>query len=233
MEYNVYCDESCHLENDKSDVMTIGAVYCPKGKSRQINDKIREIKIRNGIPPFRELKWIKVSPSKIKVYKELLDYFFENDDLHFRVIIIPDKSKLNHTRFNQSHDEWYYKMYFSMLKTIFIASNAYNVYLDIKDTNSYDKAKKLHTICCNEKRDFNKDMIKKMQPIRSEEVQIMQLTDLLIGAVTNYNRYKDNCIRSSAKQDLINLIIDRTGFKLSSSTSYRENKFNIFVWEAR
>ena len=83
MEYNVYCDESCHLENDKSDVMTIGAVYCPKGKSRQINDKIREIKIRNDIPPFRELKWIKVSPSKIKVYEELLDYFFENDDFPY------------------------------------------------------------------------------------------------------------------------------------------------------
>ena len=30
MEYNVYCDESCHLKSNESKYMLIGAVYCPK-----------------------------------------------------------------------------------------------------------------------------------------------------------------------------------------------------------
>lgn len=30
MKYNVYCDESCHLEHDNSSVMILGAMYCPE-----------------------------------------------------------------------------------------------------------------------------------------------------------------------------------------------------------
>jgi len=28
--FNVYCDESCHLENDKQKVMVLGAVWSPR-----------------------------------------------------------------------------------------------------------------------------------------------------------------------------------------------------------
>ena len=39
MLYNVYCDETCHLEHDGINDMVIGAVWCPHyGKS------IRELK---------------------------------------------------------------------------------------------------------------------------------------------------------------------------------------------
>ena len=31
-EYNLYCDESCHLEHDDSDVMVLGALIIPKDK---------------------------------------------------------------------------------------------------------------------------------------------------------------------------------------------------------
>jgi len=27
--FNVYCDESCHLENDHQTAMVLGAVWCP------------------------------------------------------------------------------------------------------------------------------------------------------------------------------------------------------------
>jgi len=29
-EFNVYCDEPCHLENDRQPVMLLGAILCPK-----------------------------------------------------------------------------------------------------------------------------------------------------------------------------------------------------------
>ena len=57
--------------------------------------------------------------SKIDLYKDIVNYFFDDNNIHFRAIIIPDKSKLNHEAFNQTHDDWYYKMYFDMLKVIF------------------------------------------------------------------------------------------------------------------
>ena len=66
--YNVYCDESCHLEHDKSKAMSLGAVWCPQNKLREINQRIKEIKARNGISPSTELKWTKVSPAKVQAY---------------------------------------------------------------------------------------------------------------------------------------------------------------------
>ena len=33
---NIYCDESCHLQNDGESVMAIGAVYCPAAKKKKI-----------------------------------------------------------------------------------------------------------------------------------------------------------------------------------------------------
>ena len=42
--YNVYCDESCHLENDRQKAMVLGALWCPMEKVREIADNIRGIK---------------------------------------------------------------------------------------------------------------------------------------------------------------------------------------------
>ena len=36
MQYNIYCDESCHLQNDKSNVMVLGAIWCAKEKKQEI-----------------------------------------------------------------------------------------------------------------------------------------------------------------------------------------------------
>lgn len=34
--FNIYCDESCHLENDHQQVMVLGAIWCPEDHSRSI-----------------------------------------------------------------------------------------------------------------------------------------------------------------------------------------------------
>lgn len=95
------------MEHDNSNVMVLGAVWCPKEKRHEINGRIKEIKARNGIQPNAELKWTKVSPVKKQVYEDLINYFFDEKDLHFRVLLIPHKDELKHLEFNQTHDEWY------------------------------------------------------------------------------------------------------------------------------
>jgi hypothetical protein len=114
--FNIYCDESCHLQHDHQQVMVLGAVWCPLEKTREIAKRIREIKQRHNLSPAFEVKWIKVSPVKKLFYLDLMDYFFDDDDLHFRALIVPDKSQLRHEDFAQDHDTWYYKMYFDLLK---------------------------------------------------------------------------------------------------------------------
>ena len=48
MEYNVYCDESCHLVSNDSKYMLIGAVYCPKYKLKKVNEYIEHLKSIHG-----------------------------------------------------------------------------------------------------------------------------------------------------------------------------------------
>ena len=234
MLYNVYCDETCHLEHDGINVMVLGAVWCPQEKLKEINQRIRQIKVRNDVSPTMELKWTKISPAKGGLYQDIVNYYFDDDDLHFRAVIIPDKSKLNHERFHQTHDDWYYKMYFDMLKVIFKPTDNYEVYIDIKDSNSYRKAQKLKEVCCNSLYDFSQKVIKRIQPIRSEEVQIMQLVDILIGAVGYENRiFCKEFKKSSAKQAIVELIKNRSGYAMTKTTLQREEKLNLLSWDAR
>lgn len=226
---NIYCDESCHLSFDKS-AMALGAITVPASRVYHHNLAIREIKLRNNISEFRELKWIKVSPAQLSVYEELIDYFFQQEELQFRAVIIPDKSKLDHEAFCQSHDDWYYKMYFYLLRELISAKYQNQIYVDIKDTQSKQKVKKLHKVlCCNEY-DFNHEIISKVQTIRSHEVQLMSILDILIGALTYRHR---NLNTSTAKLRLIEKIMANSGRNLLKSTLPSEGKFNLFVWHPR
>lgn len=228
--FNIYCDESCHLENDHQQVMVLGAIWCSLDKTREIAARIREIKTRHGLSATFEIKWSKVSPAKLMFYRDLIDYFFDDSDLHFRCLIVPDKSKLRHQEFMQDHDSWYYKMYFDMLKVLFTPSDEYRIYLDIKDTNSSTKVAMLHDILCGSMYDFERKIITRIQTVRSHEVEQIQLADLLIGAISYTNRFlKFN----SAKVALVERVKERSHYSLSRSTLLREDKFNIFRWEAR
>ena len=55
--FNVYCDESCHVENDHQSSMVPGGVWCPLEKTREIAIRLREIKARHALPPGFEVKW--------------------------------------------------------------------------------------------------------------------------------------------------------------------------------
>lgn len=231
-EYNIYCDESCHLENDHQKVMVLGASWCPANKVREISRRIREIKQKHGFNPNFEIKWTKVSPSKEDFYQDIIDYFFDDDDLHFRALIVPDKSVLDHRLFDQTHDDWYYKMYFHMLNIILNPNPGfqYRIYIDIKDTRSAKKIKKLHHVLCNNIYDFSKEIIKQVQMVKSHEIQILQITDLLIGALSHENRMLKG---SNAKQNLIKRVKERSGYKLTLTTLQKEEKFNLFFWRPK
>ncbi len=226
---NIYCDESCHLEKDGLQVMVLGAVWCPLQKTREISVRLREIKEEHGLSRDFEIKWGKVSPCNLALYRDILNYFFDDDDLHFRVLIVPDKHFLEHKRFGQDHDTFYYKMYFDMLKVLFSPKCEYRIYLDIKDTRSAEKTKKLHEVLCNANYDFNRRIISRVQTVRSHEVEQIQLADLLIGAVQYANRGLES---SPAKVRLIERMRKRSGYTLTSTTLFGEDKVNIFKWRA-
>lgn len=105
---NIYCDESCHLEHDGKNVMVLGAVWCPSDHVRDAHLSLRNLKCAYGLADNFELKWTKASPAKLDLYRAVLDYFYRDDQLHFRALVVPDKRVLNHSVFpGQTHDQWY------------------------------------------------------------------------------------------------------------------------------
>jgi hypothetical protein len=191
-------------------------------EKREISLRIREIKAEFGLPETFEIKWNKVSPAKLDFYLRLIDYFFDDEDIHFRALIVPDKSALQHSAFLQTHDDFYYKMYFNLLKVIFSPLNTYNIYIDIKDTRSQRKVEKLTEVLRSSHYDFDKKIINRVQQIRSHEVELLPLADLLIGAIGYHCRGLHS---SDAKLAIIKRIRQRSNYSLNSSTLYREDKF--------
>jgi len=227
--FNIYCDESCHLEHDGQSAMTMGAVWCPLDKTKELFKEIRDIKEKHGLKRDFEIKWTKVSPSKLDFYSELLNYFFDNENLHFRCLVVPNKNKIDHGRFNQDHDTWYYKIYFDLLKVIFNPDYKYRIYIDIKDTNGGEKIEKLHEVLCNKQYDFDRKKIEKLQIVKSDEVELVQLADFLIGVISYVSRGLDTSVAKSA---LVEKTRELSKYSLTKSTLVQEEKFNIFIWSA-
>lgn len=225
---NVYCDESCHLEHDKSNIMTIGGVWCDKTKVKELSEKIKGIKIKHGIKPNFEVKWIKVSDNKIEFYSELLKLFFEEEEIHLRCLVVSDKSKLRHDDFHQDHNTFYDKMYYLMLCYMIDSSQGYNIYVDIKDTHTNEKCNIVKSYLRKKYRDYDGKIICKIQPVDSSEIQLMQLVDILIGAITYSNRELNS---SNSKMRLVNEMKQLSGLSLNHTTSINSNKVNIFLWD--
>jgi hypothetical protein len=225
--YNVYCDESCHLEATEPHGMVIGAVWCPQDTSRAIADEMRELKIKHGFDPRREIKWTGVSPAKLPFYLDALDWFFARPDLNFRAIIIPDKRILDHQSFRQEHGIWYYKMFHDLLKILFHANSSYRIFIDIKDTHSGHRAEDLRRILEHYTNKLEYSSIEIVQNVRSHEVQQIQLTDLLIGAISYENR---GLRTSQAKLDFIARFTELAGGPITESTPASKMKVNRLRW---
>ncbi len=223
---NIYCDESCHLENDRQKIMLFGALWCPKDYVECLSSKIEALKIQYHTTG--EMKWNKVSPAKQQFYLDVTNFFLKEDNIYFRSVVVLHKDMLNHQKFNRgSHDDFYYKMYFLLLEKILSPKQQYNIYLDIKDSRSGTKLKVLKEILCNDKHDFSNKMIRQLQSIRSEESHLMQLCDLLLGAVSYRIR---GLYGNKAKLAMINYIEQYLGRELLYQTSIEEEKFNIFLF---
>ncbi len=226
--YNIYCDETCHLEHDNSKVMVLGAAWCTAPQRYKIFNRIRDIKGKYKLKPTFEMKWNKVSEKKLAFYEEVIDYFFDDHDLHFRAIVIPDKTKLNHAAFSQDHDSFIYKVYFHLLKVILEPDCSYNIYLDMKDTKSENKVGQLKEVLRNNHYDYAKEIVKNVQQVRAHEIEIMQIADILSGAISYVHR---DIKTNKGKLALIKKIKERSGYGLAHSTLYKEDKLNLFIWK--
>lgn len=172
-----------------------------------------------------EIKWQKVSAKKLEAYKRLVDFFFDQVALKFRVILV-DGERLNYMKYHDNDQELgFYRFYYEMLVKWLLPQHEYLILLDYKQNASRDRytTLKYHL----ERSTKGVSWISDLTIINSRQTPLAQLTDLLVGACA---AEWGNTRPESAKAELVRYIVERrnTPAYQTASASPRFEKFNIF-----
>lgn len=229
MHTKIFCDESNHLYTDSSNLMILGGISCPADKVEFINRHIKSLKHKYNA--VHELKWTKLNTNKKAYYTELLEFFFSSVNLKFNAQLVINKDKLQHDVFNGGEsDKFYYKMYYYLLLPFFKTEENYNIFLDYKDTKGGQRISELKDVI---KSTYSGRINTHFSIIHSHESQIMQLTDVLIGAIGYANRTDIRKNPESIKTFIIQKIEELSGLQLQDSAPAWETKFRLYKFNPR
>lgn len=230
IEYEIYIDESCHLERDGSSAMGIGYVKVESELRSEYKEQIKAIKLKHKTPV--ELKWTGISSSRLPMYKELVDLFFSSK-MCFRCIIINYKQNLDHEKHNDGdHLTFYQKLVYYLLNSpLNNPEHRYRVFLDVVNTRNSSRRETTERVLQNAFKG-NSPFVS-LQDINSAS-PFTQYADLFIGAITYKSRGEHSKKGASkAKLELIEYIEGKCGYILDTGTPPWEHKFNIFKHQPR
>lgn len=225
--FNVYCDESRHTSNPEDPFMVIGALSCPREKREEITRRINEIRKQHNT--WREFGWKTLSPNRRDFYWALLELFASEPSLSFRCIVV-DRTVLNHEQYNDGDNELgFYKLYYQMLVHWLKRDCSYHIFLDWQQNQIQQRFIDLRDIL--RRRLTGKAKIECLEPVSSHQIPLIQLADLLIGAVG----YAWNDRQGSAiKMDFCKDVASAAGLRtLKTTTTLSADKFNIFHFTGR
>lgn len=225
MEFNVYCDESyqdCLRGKDHNDVqyMVIGAIWLPKEDSEKLKKEIAELKVKHN--SRGELKWSKVSGSRLDFYKDIIDLFWSyGNTVRFRCIIV-DKDKIMWDRHDNDAELGFYKFYYQMLHHWIEMYNEYTIYCDKKINRRKNNLFVLEEFL--EKANIYA-VINGVYPAESKEMAILQFADFFIGMTAA--KVNKTVGEKSPKMQLIEYLEKKMGRQICE-TYKSEQKFNVF-----
>ena len=210
--------------------MAIASVWCRKDRKKEITRLIEDIKVNNGISKKTELKWGKVSPATLNMYKEIFKAIKDYKILRLRVLVT-NKSKIKKDARFRWYDTMYYKLIeFPITQTL---SNfdikKVEVYSDIMNSHSEEQMKKVSDFL---NKHFKRQKLEFQSKVcESKDVTLIQIADLLAGASTYANR---KLTTSKAKIELVSFIENtfKINFKRTTKTKYGEiSDYNVFLYD--
>lgn len=219
---NIYCDESRHTSDPSQPYMVIGALQCPRDKKRDLVKAIHALKARHAAQG--EFGWKRLSPNKRSFYWALVDLFAQSDALSFRCLVA-NRNELDHARFSDGDEELgFYKLYYQTLVHWLKPGTTYHIYLDWQQNQEQHRFRDLGLIL--ERRLAGRANIACLEPVTSRNLPLIELCDLLIGAVG----YTWNELQGSAtKLEFSRALAAALGVRsLAQGTALAAAKFNIF-----
>jgi Protein of unknown function (DUF3800) len=225
MNFEVYCDEAHPdlLTSKKSTAqyLLIGSLWLPADFRESIKERVKELRQKHNV--WGEIKWSKVSPSKLEFYLELLDVFFSHGlDLRFRCIVV-EASKINMALHDNDHELGFYKFYYQLLKHWILEHNSYRFILDVKTNRDPKRHATLKKVLVNSNIFAE---VKDLQALPSSQVVLIQLTDFLLGAASA--RLNQTIKEGSVSEVVLKRLESHLNMHQLQPTAKSEHKFNIF-----
>ena len=219
--YNVYCNESLYSTDDSESVTALGILICQTSQVRNLSDAIRALKSEHFLKTNFEIKWTKVSPSKIDFYLALVDFVLDDDRLNFHGIV-----RIDENRIECSHDQFYDQLYCRVFDSVFRLPQRYRMYLNVRDTRGGRTMRRLQDMASAAGGRY----VERIQQIRSHESEILQAVDLFAGALTYANRGLSG---GAGKEAIIERMRLRLGDRaLTSSFVSAEFGFNVSIQQS-
>lgn len=225
MKFEVYCDECrpdlLSSQNPQARFMVVGSLWLRADDREEFKSAIHDLRDRHKVGG--EFKWQKVSPSRLDFYGELADWFAaQGERLRFRCIAV-EHEKVNLLRFHDNDQELgFYKFYYQMLHHWILDFNEYAVFCDFKQNRLRNRLHMLQH--CLDLANLS-SLITNVQSVRSEESVLIQLTDVLTGAVAA--RLNKSLHPGSAKEAAVQRLEAGIGRDIAP-TSRCEQKLNVF-----
>ncbi|NLW82253.1 MAG: DUF3800 domain-containing protein [Desulfovibrionales bacterium] len=227
MKFDVYCDESrpealTSKAQNAARYLVIGSLWLPGSDRAKRKAEVHSLKDSGKIGG--ELKWSKVSASRLATYTGLIDWFFDaGQDLRFRAIVV-DRTKLDMVKFHNGDGELgFYKFYYFLLHGWVLDLNEYQIFCDLKRNREQDRLHVLRRVlvCSN-----LTSQIQSVQGIESAESVLIQAVDLMTGMVAA--RFNESLNPGTAKTSVVEHLERRMGHGIRH-TPKAEEKFNVFA----
>ena len=218
-EYNIYCDES---DTNGQNIFWLGAIICTPVRAEILNNKIEEIRNRNNF--YSEFKWTKLKGHNYKIYKEFVDVFFDDKYVIFRLMSCKKNKHWN--KWETTYNKKMAKIYYCFIGCITMHCYKYYIYAD-QLFNDHDKKMSTIIYLLNSKRKMEWGVkgrnIKFMKEVISKNYDLVQLTDVLMGA------YKSNGCTNKIKLEMSSYVKNR----LIDICNEKEKRFRVKEWTFR
>jgi len=226
VQFEVYCDESRQelfkTRPSGEYYVLIGGLWIPAERRPDFKAAIRSLREKHDVKG--EFKWNRVSPSRLPFYRALVRLFFDQEDMRFRVIVLPLENLDSVTVHAPEHEPdcelMFYKFYYQLLHHWILDQNVYRVFVDVRTNRAGNRVQVLQR-CLGYS---NLLSTVSVQALPSDELDLMQLADVLIGAV-GYKFHKLDT--SKAKLAVVQEIEQLLGRPIHG-TGPGEEKFNVF-----
>jgi hypothetical protein len=206
----IYVDESSHT---KHRYLVLGGLIATPDRARNLEAAFARARLPEL--PAGELKWTKVSATKLPAYERVIREFFaaskSPDGPHFHALVV-DTTRINDRRFNQGSRELGFnkEVYQLLIKMRRLYQDTlFHVYPDYRSTST--SVEELREILNRGSRAIGKEWdwpYRRVHWRESRDTPCIQVVDLLIGALAfNLNGHHLAADASHAKCSLSDLVV--------------------------